>query len=711
MIDTFLYLFDHPEKKVMPNQVSSANNQYISEVNKDIEEYLNYYCNLTNSPQFAILIKGKWGCGKSWFINQYIQKQKGKKNPVYVSLYGINDFSQLEDALFQQTHPILSSKNVTIAGKIIKGLLSKWVINFDVNSDRTLDGNIQPSVSDIIRKDWYDPTSIKDDSQYNLLVFDDLERCGIDIESILGYINTFVESEHLKVVIIADEDKINEQEPNKYKKIKEKVIGKTFEIESDLKGALTNFLNKIDNNEAREYLSKNFHIIEDFYNKGECKNLRTLNQIILDFERIFDALPEKAKSYSELVQDVLELLIVFSIEVYQGRLEAKQISTISSEKIAEEQYKLKKMNENDFKNRRENGKEEFIFTEIFAKYGYLRFSFRFEEIFPNLGWWQDFFDKGIVDQKKLEELLPNSKYFLDETTPNWIKLWHYEQLSDDDFEKLIDLVGSEYQNRDYDDLRIIKHITGLFLKFSEVGLYPKTKEDILDDAKLYINDLKDSNRLEFNSPEDEGLLGKQAYSLGFQCQEAEEFKKLCEYIKQSKNKVKIKTAPDAAKKLLKIMQTDTYEFSSMICLNEANNIEMLKEDYSDFPIFIYMSANEFVETILTLENIEIRHVFFSLKKRYAIQIKELNVEIDFLREVQKILLQEIAQRQGKLTGYLLNQANQDFLEPTIEIAAYTSPKKECYSLDHLVYLIQLTYYCYYCYCCMILENWYYALYN
>jgi hypothetical protein len=64
---------------------------------------------------------------------------------------------------------------------------------------------------------------------------------------------------------------------------------------------------------------------------------------------------------------------------------------------------------------------------------------------------------------------------------------HYEQLSDDEFEKLIELVDLEYQKRDYDDISIIKHITGLFLSFSEVGLYPKTKENILDDAKLYID--------------------------------------------------------------------------------------------------------------------------------------------------------------------------------------------------------------------------------
>jgi len=78
-----------------------------------------------------------------------------------------------------------------------------------------------------------------------------------------------------------------------------------------------------------------------------------------------------------------------------------------------------------------------------------------------------------------------------------------------------------------------------------------------------------------------------------------------------------------------------------------------------------MSPNEFVETILKLEKTERNYVFYSLQQRYSIPNKDLNQEIFFLIEVQKILLQEVAQRQGKLMGYLLNQANQIYLEPIL----------------------------------------------
>ena len=42
--------------------------------NKHIKEFLNYYIELPN-PQYAVLLKGKWGSGKTHFINEY--KNKG----------------------------------------------------------------------------------------------------------------------------------------------------------------------------------------------------------------------------------------------------------------------------------------------------------------------------------------------------------------------------------------------------------------------------------------------------------------------------------------------------------------------------------------------------------------------------------------------------------------------------------------------------------
>ncbi len=81
------------------------------EKNKHINDFLKYYFNLEQSPEYAILIDGEWGAGKSWFIQKALNDLKGSSGKyLYVSLYGMSNFSEIEDAFFEQMHPVLSSR-------------------------------------------------------------------------------------------------------------------------------------------------------------------------------------------------------------------------------------------------------------------------------------------------------------------------------------------------------------------------------------------------------------------------------------------------------------------------------------------------------------------------------------------------------------------------------------------------------------------------
>lgn len=48
---------------------------FVSESNKHIEEYLDDYC-ANDLNDYAVLINGKWGSGKTWFIKQIEDKLK-----------------------------------------------------------------------------------------------------------------------------------------------------------------------------------------------------------------------------------------------------------------------------------------------------------------------------------------------------------------------------------------------------------------------------------------------------------------------------------------------------------------------------------------------------------------------------------------------------------------------------------------------------------
>ncbi|MEG3899736.1 MULTISPECIES: P-loop NTPase fold protein [unclassified Microcoleus] len=653
----------------MPDQITSTNNQYIYEPNQHIQQYLDYYCELPQSPKFAILLKGKWGCGKTWFINQYREKLKTKgKKSLYISLYGITNYSEIEDSLFKQLNPLnhlLASKEMVIVGKICKGLL-KGALKIDLDNDGQEDGRWSFSIPDI------DIDKKFKDSQFSLLIFDDLERCSINIENILGYINNFVDSQDLKVVIIANEDEINNDrdKQEKYNKTKEKLIGKTFDVFPDLSGALNITINQISNSQVKEILTKNLALLQELYLQAECKNLKILNQVILDFQRIFEGLPEKAQNKSKLVEEVLELLIIFSIEIACARLHPQEISRIDQE-LAKEMMSERRSNNHSNLTEKNNANAEHK-DSIFKKYQNLyKFSYfnvllPFSGLYPSLLWWEAFFDKGLIDRQYFEESLPNSKFFQEENAPNWMKLLRYTMLTDREFDKTLDLVKSEYLNRAFEDIGIIKHITGLFLLFSDIKVYDKDKKSIIDEAKEYIDQLKNSGRLdtEYRS----NPFGDVYMSIEFNSKDDPGFKEFDNYIKQCQEEVRIQNMPNEAKKILDMMQNNIAMFQHTIFFNAGSNFDSLgQKSYYDYPILKYLPPEDFIKTFLILPYQDMSYIFYCLRNRYSSPnfVKILVDELNFLKELQSLLLAEIYKKRGKISGYLLRSLNEEYLEGII----------------------------------------------
>ena len=44
-------------------------------MNKNIENFLNEYM-INPDPQYAVFLKGNWGCGKTFFVNNWLNSYK-----------------------------------------------------------------------------------------------------------------------------------------------------------------------------------------------------------------------------------------------------------------------------------------------------------------------------------------------------------------------------------------------------------------------------------------------------------------------------------------------------------------------------------------------------------------------------------------------------------------------------------------------------------
>src|SRR5438128_1975011 len=120
----------------------------MSNLNEHIEQYLDYYLKLKGNVGFAVLLNGDWGCGKTWFIKRFISKYKEQHSQeqrfLYITLYGVNSYVEIEDQIFQQLHPILSSKPMALTGKILKGALKASLkVDFGDNSSATIDPDLE----------------------------------------------------------------------------------------------------------------------------------------------------------------------------------------------------------------------------------------------------------------------------------------------------------------------------------------------------------------------------------------------------------------------------------------------------------------------------------------------------------------------------------------------------------------------------------------
>ena len=289
-------------------------------MNDIIENFLNGYM-MNPDPQYAILLKGKWGCGKTHFINHWIdayQKHDAEDKvlePVYVSLYGLSETKQITTAINRVLYPILYGKAAK-AGKTFLKFMSAIVLKCDVDWDK--DGN-----SDFSMNLGLDSLSIfkSEDKQVkkgNLLIFDDLERCDVPMKKLLGYLNFFVEQCNCHLIVIGDEEKIAEDENKKiFGEFKEKTIGREFEIATDIHSALETFVNQTPKN---DFVVGHQEQIEKFFAMTECNNLRILRQALWDFSRFEESMTDFLgdSRYEDIMIHVLGTYIISYCE-YRGK--------------------------------------------------------------------------------------------------------------------------------------------------------------------------------------------------------------------------------------------------------------------------------------------------------------------------------------------------------------------------------------------------------
>lgn len=285
--------------------------------NKDILNCLNDYLKV-KKPGYAVLLKGSWGCGKTFFVKNWTDKLKTEKNdsdeyymldPIYVSLYGMSSTSQIDEEIKRAVSPILHSKVIKVAGTFLKVAISAALrYNIDLDNDGKADMKMDCTIDPKALLGIKNPR-IKG---HKLLVFDDIERSNMDIQDVLGYINYYVEHIGCNVVIVGDDDKLKDK--NDFQTIKEKTIGREFELDPDVEAAVDSFV-QYENMLNKEYLAAHKDLIKACFKVSKTNNLRLLKQSLNDYSLMIERIPADLKRDTIFEKLKLRLLANF-VAVY-----------------------------------------------------------------------------------------------------------------------------------------------------------------------------------------------------------------------------------------------------------------------------------------------------------------------------------------------------------------------------------------------------------
>jgi len=587
-------------QEVLRLQVKLWSNSVNAE-NQAIREYLEYYTGLASAPCFAVLISGEWGSGKTWLVRDFFaQDRQPKLKSLYVSLYGANSFRDIENAFFAGLHPRLASKGAGVAARIVSGastFVAEMLLSATIDGDKA--GDLAKGL--LANTDGY------------VLIFDDLERCGMDLSDVLGYINRFVEHDGYKVVIVCNEDRLDSKsvsaEGAPYSKVKEKLIGKSFKVKPEFGDASAAFIASIAGSKTAEFTRANIDVLAEIYQASGYNNLRIIRNALLDFCRIFEALDPKYTGVAELARELFAQFLVYSFEVQCGALPVGEIQNLESEHLATLLAKVKAGNG-----------DASDAAGIASKYA----SVRLERPLVPAEFWNRFFVYGHVDFGALSRALDQTAYFYDEQTPDWQKLLDLWSLSEEEFKKYLNAVLAQWDGFAFGDVATVTQVVGLLFYLSRDGLVQRETSRILEEGRQFVDKLLESGAL-MENVDNWGRVGDVdgVIEIGNWGGNIPEFQEFVKYRDQRSREAVERALPKQAAELLKVLKGDGARFRRKLVMSNSS-----ENEYWNVPVLPHIDVGEFLEVVLSMPPENMRSVGVVFAERY----KTLGVAPQLARE-------------------------------------------------------------------------------
>ena len=611
-----------------------------------VESILDYV--RSDYTDYAIMINGEWGSGKTYFWNNQIRKKiesmnlNGKRyKTIYMSLYGISNLEEISKKIFIETTQVLDRSLKRYMNNNNKYTIPEYA---KTGLDMANFFGMSQNTEKINYDDFFN-------TEDKVLCFDDLERANVDVIDILGYINNFVEHDHIKTIIICNEkelstkikssnlemktfiatyllDKQNElnktdvpmvekiqnkiehvfDKANDYERIKEKLIGETFEYAPKFDYIINGILMRYETDpNLIKFLRENTGLIMSTFKKSGTRNLRILKHSLNDFKKIYDMVN---KNYPDIDKSIMQTMLIFTIaisfEIKAGKITKEKFINIKSN----EEYMSILVSSKILMDNRQFYLKEFdnnYYANFKADYRFFKFI-------------EYYIRTRIFDMKMFKEDIEIILNTVDmQRIPSYKKILieEYWKFADDKFLEIINATMEDVKKGIIPLIDMVK-LYSYFLYFSKKGL-------ITYDMKMMKSMF---------------IVGMNISSLSSE---------YCENYEEEIANVTIDGTNDEMKEVVnnfktlneQLLERKYKELMVEIFKNIPNDMnkfyEMFDEECMDKPVFQYYNSQELFQRILCAKNEDIVMLKERMMKRANNKLRALEPEVKTLIELKEIM--------------------------------------------------------------------------
>ena len=436
---------------------------------------------------------------------------------------------------------------------------------------------------------------------------------------------------------------------NDYERIKEKLIGETFEYAPKFDYIINGILMRYENNpDLIRFLRENTRLIILTFERSGTRNLRILKHALNDFQKIYEMVEKNyPNTNNRVMQTMLIFTIAISFEIKAGKITKDKFVNIKDN----EEYKSILVSSRTLMDNRQFYIKEFDSNYYYNFKAEYRF-FKFIEYYVRT---------RIFDMRLFKENMETIRNTVDtDNLPGYKRLLteEYWKISDDEFDKIIKEVLENVKEGALELIDIVK-IYAYFSYFSRKGLIDY---DIKTLKSVFFNGMNLSSLKSSYCSNVEGELSKVAI------EQVEE--DMDDIIKHFNNL--------NAQLLDKMYKEKAEEIFKCIPMKMESFYEKFDRECMNIPIFKYYDVYQLFQRISCASNEDIVLIKEKLIKRSEKYTKEIEPEMKNIKQLKQVIDDYLKGKDQSIKivmlrefsnslGYILDKYKMSFLPKKEEI--------------------------------------------